>query len=116
MAYLPESERERIIKATNLHPVVPGSGSDRKSYLAKLEKVRNQGFAYSIGDVTPGGSAISAPVFDSDANIVATVVVRGPQTRLMEKELIAMAPHVIKTASDISQELGYGHLQKAAMS
>jgi DNA-binding IclR family transcriptional regulator len=111
MAYLPDSERERIIKASNLRPVIATSAIDRKSYLEKLEDVRAKGFAYSIGDVTLGGSAISAPVFDSDKNIVATVVVRGPQTRLMEKELIDMAPHVMKTARDISQELGYEHLQ-----
>ena len=116
MAYMSESKRERIINISNLRPVVPTSAIDRKSYLEKLEDVRAKGFAFSIGDVTPGGSAISAPVFDSDKNIVATVAVCGPQTRLKEKELIEMAPHVIKTASDISQELGYGRLQKAGIS
>jgi len=116
MAHMPESERERIIKATNLRPVIPSRAIDRKSYVEQLKKVRDEGFAYSIGDVTPGSSAISAPVFDADANIVATIVVRGPQTRLMEKELIKMAPHVMKAANDISHELGYGQLQKAAIS
>ncbi len=114
MAFTPESERERIIKMTGLRAVVPGQSSDRKTYLDQLENVRNKGFAYTIGDVTPGGSAISAPVFDADGNIVATVVVRGPQMRLTEKELIKIAPDVMKAASDISQELGYGQLKKVA--
>ncbi|MEQ8195924.1 MAG: IclR family transcriptional regulator, partial [Rhodospirillales bacterium] len=116
MAFTHESERERIIKITGLRSVVPGRPIDRKTYLPQLEDVRKQGYAFSIGDVTPGSSAISAPVFDADSNIVATVVVRGPQTRLMEQELIKIAPLVMKTADNISQELGYGHLQKVAIS
>jgi DNA-binding IclR family transcriptional regulator len=107
MANMPDEERNRVIELTNLKPVNPAAQTDRKSYLAVIEDARQKGYAISVGDVTPGAAAIAAPVFDAAGKVAAIVSVRGPDVRMSAERMEQIAPLVVETARDISQELGF---------
>lgn len=112
MAYMSPQEVDRIIEATDLQPVTDIGITDRKLLLKHLELVRERGFDYSIGDVTVGASALAAPVFGADQQIVTALTVRGPEIRMTEEKMKQLAPSLISIANDISAELGYSGLDR----
>lgn len=107
MAHLPEDERERIVRETGLAPVNEGDAIDRDSFLEALERVRRDGYAYSVGDVTPGASAIAAPVFDRSGGVAAVVSLRGPDVRMPLRRIRQLAPLVVGAAEAISRDLAH---------
>ena len=112
MAYMSPQEADRVIEMTNLKPVTDIGITDRKLLLKHLELVRERGFDYSIGDVTVGASALAAPIFGTDQQIVAALTVRGPEIRMTESKMKQLAPSIIKFADDISAELGFTNLDR----
>lgn len=105
MAFMPEAQRTRIIESTGLKPINDRTLIDRKSFLQSLDKVREDGYATSISDVTLGATAIAAPVLDELRAVHAVVSLRGPETRMGAERLAALAPLVMESAQRISQEL-----------
>lgn len=104
MAYLPEDERNYIIEHTSLKPVNESCITDPVKFVAMLDQVREQGYAYAIGVLTPGANAIAAPVFN-DEGIVAAVSLRAPQVRMPIERIEQLAPMVMNAAKQISAEL-----------
>ena len=49
---------------------------------ADLDQVRKRGWAHSIGQREPGVASISAPVRDTDGNVIAAISLSGPIDRL----------------------------------
>lgn len=107
MAFLPEADRERIIELTQLKPLSPNAVSDRVEFLEVIKKVRANGYAYSIGDVTVGASALAAPVLDATGQLVAVVSLRGPEVRLPVERLEELAPLVVEATNEISRDISY---------
>jgi IclR family KDG regulon transcriptional repressor len=72
----------------------------------ELRKIREQGFAFSDGEVDAGAVAISAPVLDPSAKVVAGLSVAGPRERMIAKkeEIIKI---VKEYACRASREFGY---------
>ena len=112
MAYMLPQEADRIIEQTGLKPITDIGITERKILLNHLESVRERGYDYSIGDVTAGASALAAPIFGVDQQIVAALVVRGPAIRMTEEKMKQMAPMITKSAADISAELGFSGLDQ----
>jgi DNA-binding IclR family transcriptional regulator len=114
LAYLPGKEVDRIIELTGLRPVTTVGITERRMLLKHLETVRKRGYDYSISDVTLGASALAAPVFDANGELVACVTIRGPEIRMSEERMKQIAPMVKQTAEDISEELGHAPITAAA--
>lgn len=107
MAYLADEDRNHVIELTSLKPINPQAPTNRRNYLATIREVRIKGYAISVGDVTIGAAAIAAPVFNAAGKVSAVVSVRGPDIRMARERMEQIAPLVIETAQDISQELGF---------
>lgn len=105
MAFMPETQRDRIIESTGLKPFNQHALIDRKSFLKLLQTVRDNGYATSIGDVTMGAAAIAAPVLDELGAVHSVVSLRGPVARMGADRLAVLAPLVIETANRIAQEM-----------
>ena len=69
-------------------------------------KVDADGVAVRLDAVEPGITAVSAPVRDSSAKVVAAVSVVGPSFRLTGKQLVAARMAVAKCARSIELALG----------
>jgi DNA-binding IclR family transcriptional regulator len=104
MAHTPEPELEHIMK--NALPNAPDSTRVRRLH-KEWKAARQQGYAFSIGNPNKGSSAIAAPVFDRDGEVVAAAIVRGPDVRLTREKLVQLAPAIKETAARISGALGY---------
>lgn len=73
----------------------------------ELEKVRQQGYATNVEELTAGLYSVAAPVRDHRGEIVAAINISVPTARVSERELKErLAPLVTRTAREISLALG----------
>jgi DNA-binding IclR family transcriptional regulator len=107
MAYLSEVESARIITQTKLQPVTALSVSEAEQFKKELESVRVAGYAQTTGEVTPYSSSIAGPIFNSAGEIIAAIVVRGPESRMTLQRGKEISPSIVELARQISEELGY---------
>jgi len=82
----------------------PKSGKELDALLSDVVK---HGFARVQGTVTRGINALSAPIFDNESNIVATITVLGPEERLDVSWDGEVARTVSAAALTVSSSLGY---------
>lgn len=103
LAFLPWGEREAAIEQ-----VVSASAGryDASSIRRSVEWTRERGYSVSDGDVTPGISAIGAPVFDHRGELQAALSVSGLHHRILGDEA-ATARLVVDAAVEVSAALGF---------
>ena len=103
LAQYPDEETRSIIKyLKERHPdyVIP----DVDTYISKIQKVREQGFATCNDEVEPGVSSIAAPILHS-GDVVGAVSVAGPTVRIQD-ELGDTLPDMVRgAANDIELRL-----------
>lgn len=77
-----------------------------KELLARLRKIRKQGYEISDGDFTAGIAAIGAPVFDFSGKVRAALSISGTCPAILgdKRRLIDL---VVESASQVSHALGY---------
>ncbi|HEY0248162.1 MAG TPA: IclR family transcriptional regulator [Gryllotalpicola sp.] len=108
LAYLPEEEFEDVLErsyATTFAERIPES----RAIVEKLvEEIRASGIAVSDGDVTPGVSAIGAPVFNHRGELQAAISVSGIREHILGDEV---GDHVLQAVRDcadaVSTALGW---------
>jgi len=106
LAYLPTGERRDYLQRFQNGGEGPYTVPSIKSLSAKLEETRSQGYSVSDGDVTPGITAIGAPVFNHRGELVAAVSASGLREHILDddKKVTAM---VLRAAELTSQALAY---------
>lgn len=105
LAYAAPEVQRRV--STHCTAFTPTTLVDRKELMRTLEKIRQQGFAYNLGEWRAGVNGLAAPIRDADGNVVAAVGVSGPAERLGRARLRSFVPVVTRCASAVSAELGY---------
>lgn len=76
-------------------------------YMEELETVREKGYAIDDVENEEGIRCIAAPIYDRNGNIIAAISVSTLTLYMDLDELEKIKEHMIKTAKDISYELGY---------
>ncbi|MFH1833921.1 MAG: IclR family transcriptional regulator [bacterium] len=73
----------------------------------EIERIRREHVSFGIETISIGTCAVSAPVFDSDGRVVASVAVVAPTERFGTVERRAHAEVLQREATLLSHELGY---------
>jgi DNA-binding IclR family transcriptional regulator len=107
LAFLPESELNPLLDELPLTAITPSTLSNRERLRTELSIVRMRGFAMSMGERSPGASAVAAPIWNWSGLPVAAVSVLGPAQRLTYEKLQVLGPEVVHVAQEISAALGY---------
>lgn len=105
VAFLAEDEMEDLL-ASNLTALTPATITDSDSLRSQLTEVRAQGYATSFDELEKGLHAISSPIYNHEGHVVACITVSGPSYRLTRSVIKRASSDVIRTADQISQELG----------
>ncbi len=106
LAFLPEAERQRILKAIDLRPYTRRTIVDRKNTGFELRAISSRGYALDDAEREEGVRCVAAPIFDSTGLVVAAVSLSGPSLRLSLARLDELAAQVVQTAQAISTCLG----------
>ena len=87
---------------------VPSLGKSEK-FERTLREVRQRGIARAIGDPIPGINGLSAPVFDSNGNVVLAITAIGAAGVFDARWSSPLIAEVKRCADAISAELGWQH-------
>ncbi|RLL84896.1 hypothetical protein Y696_11645 [Mesotoga sp. H07pep.5.4] len=75
-----------------------------EDYKARLERVRQEGFAFCDEEFEPGLRAVAVPVFDSAGSAVASITAIAPKERFSTKRINEeIVANLKKTAVDVSK-------------
>ena len=109
VAYLSESELERIFPNKTLEKFTENTITDREKLFEHLKEVREKGYAIDNEEYEKEVKCVGVPIFDYTGRVVGGISVSGPAYRMtderLEEEII---PVVKEVGGKISRKLGYG--------
>ncbi|MBE3565625.1 MAG: IclR family transcriptional regulator [Thermogemmatispora sp.] len=116
LAWLSGEERLALARASrerfDSEQVAGERDWDEGSFVAELERVRRQGWAYSEGERVAGVAGLAAPIFDSRGRIAAALTLVAPAARLGPEQRERAIPLVCEAARRASYDMG--HIASAA--
>jgi len=107
LAFLPEKQREAILRDIDLVPMTKQTITDMDTLRANLDHIREKGYAVSQGEWIIDASGTAAPIFDQRGQITAAISISGPGQRFTDEKIKEIAGLLVKEAAQISFELGY---------
>jgi IclR family KDG regulon transcriptional repressor len=107
MAFLPDSEVDRILEKNPLKASTKKSLTNEKEFKKRLHIIREQGFFVNKEEAIDGGTGIAAPIRDYTGKVIAGVGVGIISSFLDPKETKNIIKEVCDTSKRISQEMGY---------
>jgi IclR family acetate operon transcriptional repressor len=72
----------------------------------ELTRIRRNGYATAVDELEPGLVAIAAPVRNHAGDVVATLSINGPRSRLGPKRRRELVPKLCRAANRVSRQLG----------
>jgi len=103
VAFLPDKERETILKRKKLFFHGGASKLDRTRLETELAQCREVGFAFDINELNPGINAVAAPVFASQEKLIGSLFIIGTFSKTLIKKYGAL---VADGAKNFSSMLG----------
>lgn len=106
LAFLPREELQPLLQgpfaALTKHTI-----TDPKKLRLELHRVRMQGYATAFEELEEGLHAVSAPIFNYEGRVIASITVSAPSYRLTRKRAREIAADVRQAAHQISVQMGY---------
>lgn len=106
MAYLPESEIDRIIKTYGIPKITDQTIIDAQELKKELAATARRGYAIDNSEHEEGVRCVAAPIQSRMGDISASISISGPTQRIKMGDIPHLAELVMKTAWEISQRLG----------
>jgi DNA-binding IclR family transcriptional regulator len=103
LAFMPETEREKILSRKKVFFYLDPSRVDRELLKKELARCRSLGYSQDIGNITPGVNVVSAPLFANHEKLIGCLILIGT---FPEKRIPEYGPKVAGMACQISQKLG----------
>lgn len=113
LAYLPSQALDELI-AQGLQRITPNTVIDSTQLKEDLASIRKQGWAYSVGELTPGVAAVAVPLWNSNGSMVAALSIAGLASQFSEDRLPMLIGNTRQAAEEISAQLLAWHGTSAA--
>jgi len=107
LAYLPERQRDAILRSAPLAALTPHTITDPGQLTAELDKVRRRGWAEAVNEREIGVASIAAPIRDASGEVVAAISIGVPLARCSVAALRRQAPVIAEAAEAASRRLGW---------
>jgi DNA-binding IclR family transcriptional regulator len=106
LAYLPDPVREALL-GPSLPRLTPRTITEVRVLERQLQRVRDDGYAFTLEELELGLNAVASPVFAADGRILAAVSVAGPAYRVTPHRLTELGEITRDAGEAISRRLGY---------
>ncbi|OZU87726.1 IclR family transcriptional regulator [Virgibacillus indicus] len=107
LAYLTEMRQAEILDESELTSLNTDKVIDRKELMRELDRIRRDGYAYSIGEQDADTTGISYPIYDIHGQVIAALTVSGFSKHFEGDNLQLIKGKTKQTAKLISEQLGY---------
>jgi len=109
VAFAPHDERERLLEAVELVPVVPKTITNRSAFRAEIDAVRRDGYAVMDEENEIGMRAVAVPVMVDtgfgEPHAIAAIACSVPTVRMGVDELIEQLPALRDAAKELAARL-----------
>jgi IclR family transcriptional regulator, KDG regulon repressor len=106
LAYFDEAAREAYLHGP-LERFTPNTLVDAKKLRQRFAQIRSAGFSISRGEVTEELISFTAPIFDAQGRIAASLNIGAPASRMPEARHTEMGETVMDAARQISEAIGF---------
>lgn len=106
LAHRDEKTVQRVIDH-GLERYAANTITDPETLKKELERIREQGYAYSINEIFDGVSSIAAPIRDYLGRVYYAVSIAGPVQRIHRHNIPELAKKVMEAGAEISRKMGY---------
>jgi IclR family transcriptional regulator, acetate operon repressor len=107
LAALPDDKIDEYLAHHRLDPVTDTTITDVGGLKAELAKVREQGYAFSLGERQPGAGSVAAAVRGASGDVWGSISVCGPLDRFTPEARRSHGELLVEVAAAISLEIGY---------
>jgi len=107
LAFGPEEIRKKVLTRKHIKQLTPHTIKNPKLLLQELEKIRQDGYAFSFGERDAEVAALAAPIFNHEGKICASLSIAGPISRFSREHNVQHLKILMATAKRISEMLGY---------
>lgn len=105
LAFLPDDVRRGYLDRARLDGLTDATLTDRRRLEEDLVRIRERGYAVSLGERQNGAASIAAPVFDHGSSPAAVVSVCGPLDRF-QHETEVVAGSLLEATAELTRRLG----------
>ena len=106
-AFQPPEQLERTLAGYRFDKFTETTIADKETFLAELQRVRQEGVAYDRSENEPGVLCSAAPIFDHAGEVNAAISVSALLAHVDEAELQRIVALLRAGAAEISAKLGY---------
>lgn len=101
LAHLPKSRVEEIVDYRGLEQKTPKSIGTREELFKALETVRERGYAIDDGERLEGLRCLAAPVKASSGEVLGSISVSAPASRVSDEDLHGELPEKVLSAANV---------------
>lgn len=103
---LTDNELEVFLKSNELVAFTKKTITDPDVLLSEIGKVRKQGYAVDIEELSNGIHCIAAPIFNHTNKIIAAISISAPSVRLTIPKIEEIKAPLLEAAAEVSKKLG----------
>ncbi|WP_199621788.1 IclR family transcriptional regulator [Paenibacillus alkalitolerans] len=107
LAYLPEKTQQQLLAKTDWSRVPCLKPLSYELVMEDLRSIRRLGYSVTTGEATESTTGIAAPIFSFDNRVIGGISVAGPASRFTPRKISEISFQAIRTAREISSELGW---------
>jgi DNA-binding IclR family transcriptional regulator len=107
LAWEPREVWEEYVSSGKLAQLTDRTPATRAALFRELAATREQGYALSDEDVTPGIASLGAPIFDYAGNVRAALSIGGLKSLVLGDERESFVELLVSGAREISNALGH---------
>lgn len=111
LSFMPEHRRRRIIDQGEKDGLLL---MPKPKLMECLEEITRLKYWTSVNDRVQGAFSVSAPIFDHNDNMVASLTAAGPVQRLTDDRLLLIIEKVTQSANRISAAMGHSGMMVEA--
>jgi DNA-binding IclR family transcriptional regulator len=101
LAFLPEAHVDGILDQHGLPERTANTITDRDELFDELATIRERGYAYNDEEEVEGLRAVGAPVIDRDDDVLGSLSVAGPTSRLKGTPFDEELPEQVQRAANV---------------
>jgi len=101
LSHLPESERELLLDELEMGEQTPHTLTDRLTLESELEEVAERGCAFNDEERTIGMRAVGAPILSANGDVLGSLSISGPKTRMTGTWFREEVPEIVKQAAQV---------------
>ncbi|WP_018248866.1 IclR family transcriptional regulator [Orenia marismortui] len=106
LAYLDKNKIKDILEQ-KLEPYTSNTIVDQETLKEELKIVKDQGYAFDREESELGLNCVAVPVKNHSNQVVATIGISAPISRVPEKRLLEIKDRLIELGNQLSEILGY---------